>query len=86
VAGVLTRSNGDFGDILERSDLVVELMGGIEPALEYVLEAMRAGKHVVTANKQLLSQHGESCTPRRSTPASSFASRPPSPGSSRRSA
>ena len=38
---------------------MVELMGGIEPAREYLLRAMRAGKHVVTANKQLLSQHGE---------------------------
>ena len=34
-------------------------MGGIEPAREYVLRAMEAGKHVVSANKQLLSQHGE---------------------------
>src|SRR4051794_10582304 len=34
-------------------------MGGIEPAREYVLRAMAAGRHVVTANKQLLSQHGE---------------------------
>src|SRR5215218_6300765 len=59
LAGVLTRSQGDFAGLLERSDLVVELMGGIEPAREYVLRAMRAGRHVVTANKQLLSQHGE---------------------------
>jgi homoserine dehydrogenase len=59
ISGVLTRSRGDFGGILERSDLVVELMGGIEPAREYVLRAMGAGRHVVTANKQLLSQHGE---------------------------
>jgi homoserine dehydrogenase len=35
------------------------VMGGIEPAREYLLRAMRAGRHVVTANKQLLSQHGE---------------------------
>jgi homoserine dehydrogenase len=34
-------------------------MGGIDPAREHVLAAMRAGKHVVTANKQLLSVHGE---------------------------
>jgi homoserine dehydrogenase len=34
-------------------------MGGIEPARDHVLRAMRAGKHVVSANKQLLSQHGE---------------------------
>ena len=59
VSGVLTRSRGDFEDILERSDLIVELMGGIEPARDYVLRAMRAGRHVVSANKQLLSQHGE---------------------------
>ena len=59
ISGVLTRSRGDFEDILERSDLVVELMGGIDPARDYVLRALRAGKHVVTANKQLLSQHGE---------------------------
>jgi homoserine dehydrogenase len=59
VSGVLTRSRGDFDDILERSDLVVELMGGIEPARDYVLRALAAGRHVVSANKQLLSQHGE---------------------------
>jgi homoserine dehydrogenase len=59
ISGVLTRSRGDFEDILERSDLVCELMGGIEPAREYILRALRAGKHVVTANKALLSQHGE---------------------------
>jgi len=59
IAGVLTRSRGDFEDILEQSDLVVELIGGTDPALDYVLRAMRAGRHVVTANKQLLSQFGE---------------------------
>jgi homoserine dehydrogenase len=59
VSGVLTRSRGDFAEILDGSDLLVEVMGGIEPAREYVLAAMRAGKHVVSANKQLLSQYGE---------------------------
>src|SRR3954471_24948213 len=59
LSGVLTRSRGDFDDILQRSDLVVELIGGVEPAREYILRAIRAGKHVVTANKQVLSQHGE---------------------------
>jgi homoserine dehydrogenase len=59
LSGVLTRSQGDFDDLLERSHLIVELMGGIEPAREYVLRALEAGRHVVTANKQLLSQHGE---------------------------
>jgi homoserine dehydrogenase len=59
LAGALTRSSGRFEEILEDSELVVELLGGIEPARDYVLRAMRAGRHVVTANKQLLSQHGE---------------------------
>jgi homoserine dehydrogenase len=59
LSGVLTRSQGDFADLLERSDLIVELIGGIEPAREYVLRALEGGRHVVTANKQLLSQHGE---------------------------
>jgi len=59
ISGVLTRSRGDFEDILERSDLIVELMGGIDPTRDYVLRALEAGRHVVTANKQLLSQHGE---------------------------
>ena len=58
-AASCARSEGDFDEILAGSDLVVEVIGGIEPARDYVLRAMRAGKHVVTANKQLLSQHGE---------------------------
>ncbi|HEU4977255.1 MAG TPA: homoserine dehydrogenase [Solirubrobacteraceae bacterium] len=59
LSGVLTRSRGDFEEILAGSDLVVEVMGGLEPAHEHVLRAMAAGKHVVTANKQLLSRFGE---------------------------
>jgi homoserine dehydrogenase len=59
LTGVLTRSRGDFAEILDGSDLIVELMGGVDPARDYVLEAMRAGKHVVSANKLLLAQHGE---------------------------
>ena len=59
LSGVLTRSRGDFEELLELSDLIVELIGGIDPAREYVLRAMAAGRHVVTANKQLLSRHGE---------------------------
>ena len=59
ISGVLTTSDGSFDDILDRSDLIVELIGGTEPARDYVLRAMAAGKHVVTANKQLLSQFGE---------------------------
>src|SRR6476659_5761582 len=59
LAGTLSRSEGDFGEILERSELIVELIGGTDPARTYVLDALRAGRPVVTANKQLLAQHGE---------------------------
>jgi homoserine dehydrogenase len=59
ISGVLTRSRGSFEQILADSDLLVELMGGIEPARAHLLEAMRSGRDVVSANKQLLSQHGE---------------------------
>ncbi len=40
-------------------DVVVELIGGIHPAKEYILRALRSGKHVVTANKALLAKEGE---------------------------
>ncbi len=59
LAGVLTRTRGDLDEIIARSDLVVEVIGGLEPARGYVLRALREGRHVVTANKALLSQHGE---------------------------
>jgi len=39
-------------------DIVVELIGGIEPAKSFILKAIARGKHVVTANKALISQHG----------------------------
>jgi homoserine dehydrogenase len=38
--------------------IVVELMGGLEPARTFILRALAAGKHVVTANKALLAHHG----------------------------
>jgi homoserine dehydrogenase len=59
ITGVLRRGEGDFDAILADSDLIVELIGGLDPARDYVLRAMAAGKHVVTANKQLLAEHGE---------------------------
>lgn len=40
-------------------DIVIEVMGGIEPARTYILEALCAGKQVVTANKDLLAVHGK---------------------------
>lgn len=50
----------DFQGILSdpKIQIVIELMGGIEPARTYILEALRAGKHVVTANKDLMAKHG----------------------------
>jgi len=51
----------DAGDILGDPgiDIVVELMGGYEPALTFILDAFRRSKHVVTANKALLATHGD---------------------------
>jgi len=43
-------------------DVVVELIGGEEPALSFTLDAMRRGKHVVTANKKLIALHGDTIT------------------------
>lgn len=74
VAGILMRDLGkaraadaptdlstvDFADILATPDveLVVEMMGGIEPANSYIRRALQSGKHVVTANKALMAKHG----------------------------
>ena len=48
-------------DILEDPEItiVVELMGRIEPAKTFICQALRAGKHVVTANKDLIALHGK---------------------------
>ena len=55
--GVLTT---DFADVRDDPavDVVAEVMGGLEPAGEYVRELLRAGKSVVSANKQLVARHG----------------------------
>ena len=58
ISGVLTTSRGDFDEILGEADVIVELMGGTGAAREHVLAALNAGKPVITANKQLLAQHG----------------------------
>ena len=51
----------DTRQVLEDSeiDIVIELIGGYEPAKRFLLDAMAKGKHVVTANKALLAVHGE---------------------------
>jgi homoserine dehydrogenase len=43
----------------EDIDVVVELFGGIDPARDLILQALRAGKDIVTANKALLAEHGD---------------------------
>ena len=54
---ILSRDANDiFAD--PAIDIVVELIGGIEPAKTFILKAITSGKHVVTANKALLSIHG----------------------------
>ncbi len=57
-AGLPATSNYD--DILNdpEIDIVVELMGGINPAKDFVIKAMEHGKHVVTANKDVVAQFG----------------------------
>ena len=57
-AGLLTT---DFERLRDDPSIsvVAEVMGGVEPTRGYVLELLRAGKSVVSANKQLLSRHGE---------------------------
>ena len=43
----------------ESIDIVIEVMGGIEPARTCILEALEAGKHVVSANKDLIAVYGK---------------------------
>lgn len=56
-AELLTR---DAGDVLEDPaiQVVVEVIGGLDPAREYIRRALEAGKHVVTANKLVMARHG----------------------------
>lgn len=50
----------DYNDILndDSISIVVEVMGGIEPAKTYIAEALKRGKHIVTANKDLMASKG----------------------------
>lgn len=49
----------DIGEVLSsKAHVVVELMGGLEPAGDWVRRALKSGKSVVTANKQLIARHG----------------------------
>ncbi|MET0827443.1 MAG: homoserine dehydrogenase, partial [Acidimicrobiales bacterium] len=55
--GVLTNDAGAVVDD-PTIDLVVEVIGGIEPARELIVQAVKSGKPVITANKELLANHG----------------------------
>lgn len=48
----------DADEVMDDADIVVELMGGIDPARELVLKAIEQGSNVVTGNKALLATHG----------------------------
>lgn len=73
IAKVLVRNQAKYAEVVpaekltdcwadiiadDSIDMVVEVMGGIEPARTYITEALRKGKHVVTANKDLMAMHG----------------------------
>ena len=60
VVGSKVPISSDFNDVIRNADIdiVVELMGGYEPAYSLALDAIKHGKHVVTANKALLARHG----------------------------
>jgi homoserine dehydrogenase len=51
---------GDANQVLDdpQVQIVIELVGGLEPARTFILKALQSGKHVVTANKALLAHHG----------------------------
>ena len=57
-SGILTT---DANEVLDHPDIdvVIELIGGYEPARSFILKAIQNKKHVVTANKALLAKHGE---------------------------
>jgi homoserine dehydrogenase len=54
-AGLITT---DASSLILGADIVVELIGGIEPARTYILQALQSGADVITANKALLATHG----------------------------
>ena len=52
----------DADALVERADIVIEVIGGIEPARSLILKAMKHGASVVSANKALLAEDGPTCT------------------------
>ena len=60
IVGSKVPISSNFNDVIRNPDIdiVVELIGGYEPAYALAVEAITRGKHVVTANKALLARHG----------------------------
>lgn len=56
-ASVFTTDTEDFFNTPD-IDIVIELIGGETPAYDYIRRALTAGKHVVTANKEVIAKHG----------------------------
>lgn len=54
---LFTKDSNDLLDDREIS-IIVETIGGINPAYEYTVRALKSGKHVITSNKELVAQHG----------------------------
>ena len=53
-------SNDPMAVVLsDDTDIIVELMGGTDPAHACIAAALKSGKHVVTANKEVLAKHGD---------------------------
>ena len=50
----------DFEEVIndEEIEIIVEVIGGVQPAKEFVLRALRSGRSVITANKELIAKHG----------------------------
>lgn len=49
-----------FDDVINSDcDILIEVMGGINPAYDYIKSALKLRKHVITANKDLIAEHGE---------------------------
>ncbi|MFB5678505.1 homoserine dehydrogenase [Paenibacillus terreus] len=55
-----SKLTGDPWDVINdpEIDVIIEVMGGVEKTKEYLLEALENGKHIVTANKDLMALHG----------------------------
>jgi len=53
-----------YDDILHNEDVnvIIEVIGGEQPALDFILKAIERGKHVVTANKEVMAKHGTAIT------------------------